>query len=280
MLATRGRADGPWRLARGMRGERPGRVRWGSAGRAAVVLGLLALAIAWPRLAPPPPRLPSDAGIPVAPAGRRRGARASGRNGSARRSGSGRAGRARAAGACRSGAARGAGVARGGAEAAARSGDGARSGGGRQRGADGGARSGRRASGSAAARRGSGRGAARRSRRRPARRRPRPPAPSAPATTADVPARRPRDDRVLLRARVSGGRATHGRSGERQRRLGRSGCEAAARGRELSLDRRSWPARGDDSWRLAGHGTRDPTPTQPPLTFAAPTEPPTATEPR
>ena len=67
MLATRGRADGAWRLARGMRGERPGRVRWGSAGRAAVVLGLLALAIAWPRLAPPPPRLPSDAGIPVAP---------------------------------------------------------------------------------------------------------------------------------------------------------------------------------------------------------------------
>ena len=63
MLATRGRAAGPWRLARGMRGERPGRARWG---HAAIALGLLALAIAWPRLAPAPPRLPSDAGIPVA----------------------------------------------------------------------------------------------------------------------------------------------------------------------------------------------------------------------
>jgi hypothetical protein len=67
MLATRGRADRPWRLARGMRGERRGRVPWRRAGRAALVLGLLALVIAWPRLGPSAPRLPSDAGIPVAP---------------------------------------------------------------------------------------------------------------------------------------------------------------------------------------------------------------------
>ena len=42
-------------------------MRWGNSGRAAIVVGLLGLAIAWPRLAPPPPRLPSDAGVPVAP---------------------------------------------------------------------------------------------------------------------------------------------------------------------------------------------------------------------
>ena len=42
------------------------RVRWGNVGRAAVVAGVLALAVAWPRLAPEPPRLPSDEGIPLA----------------------------------------------------------------------------------------------------------------------------------------------------------------------------------------------------------------------
>jgi len=42
------------------------RVRWGNVGRAAVVVGVLALAVAWPRLAPEPPALPSDEGIPLA----------------------------------------------------------------------------------------------------------------------------------------------------------------------------------------------------------------------
>jgi hypothetical protein len=42
------------------------RVRWANVGRAAVVLGLLAAAVAWPRLAPPAPRLPSDEATPLA----------------------------------------------------------------------------------------------------------------------------------------------------------------------------------------------------------------------
>jgi hypothetical protein len=42
------------------------RVRWGNVGRAAVVVGVLGLAVAWPRLAPEPPALPSDEGVPVA----------------------------------------------------------------------------------------------------------------------------------------------------------------------------------------------------------------------
>jgi hypothetical protein len=35
-------------------------------GGAAIVLGVLALAVAWPRLAPAPPELPPDEGIPLA----------------------------------------------------------------------------------------------------------------------------------------------------------------------------------------------------------------------
>src|SRR5215204_1720254 len=66
MLATRGRAAPPRRLARGMQHEAAGRARWSHAGRAGVVAAMLALVVAWPRLAPPAPRLPADAGIPVA----------------------------------------------------------------------------------------------------------------------------------------------------------------------------------------------------------------------
>src|SRR5215210_101634 len=69
MLATRGRAPAPCRLPPGMRS---GRLRWATVGRAAAVLGLLGLAVAWPRLAPPPPALPGDDGVPVAPAGGQR----------------------------------------------------------------------------------------------------------------------------------------------------------------------------------------------------------------
>src|SRR5215217_7455966 len=69
MLATRGRAAPPRRLARGMRHEAAGRARWSHAGRAAAVAAMLALVVAWPRLAPPVPRLPGDAGIPVATPG-------------------------------------------------------------------------------------------------------------------------------------------------------------------------------------------------------------------
>ena len=211
MLATRGRADGPWRLARGMRGERPGRVRWGSAGRAAVVLALLALAIAWPRLAPPPPRLPSDAGIPVAPpearaagargerAGRERAAereRARRRRAERRRrrSGGGAAERRRRRRRASASAAE--------RRRAERRGE--RSGG-RER-APGEAERRRRQAERSGERRGGG--ARRREpptprerRRRRRRRRPR---------TADVPPARSRDDGVLVRARVSARRPTAG----------------------------------------------------------------------
>ena len=60
MLATRGRAPVVCGLPAGMR------IRWGNVGRAAVVVGVLALAVAWPRLAPETPRLPPDEGIPLA----------------------------------------------------------------------------------------------------------------------------------------------------------------------------------------------------------------------
>src|SRR5829696_6545785 len=66
MLATRGRAAPPRRLAQRMRHEAAGRARWSHAGRAGAVAAMLALVVAWPRLTPPAPRLPGDAGIPVA----------------------------------------------------------------------------------------------------------------------------------------------------------------------------------------------------------------------
>src|SRR5215207_5785758 len=93
MLATRGRAPAMRRLRRGMR------VRWGNVGRAAVVLAILAAAVAWPRLAPAPPRLPGDEGIPLAsprpPKGP--GARPAGRRAERRRAERRRAERRRAA---------------------------------------------------------------------------------------------------------------------------------------------------------------------------------------
>src|SRR3954451_12667754 len=42
------------------------RVRWGNVGRAAAVVGVLALAVAWPRMEGGAPRLPSDVARPVA----------------------------------------------------------------------------------------------------------------------------------------------------------------------------------------------------------------------
>src|SRR5215213_10054573 len=65
MLATRGRAAPAAALATGMPPRRPQRLRWGAAGRAAGVAALAGLIVAWPRLSPPPPRLPSDRGVPV-----------------------------------------------------------------------------------------------------------------------------------------------------------------------------------------------------------------------
>src|SRR3954469_11261327 len=41
------------------------RVRWGNLGRALVVVGVLMLAVAWPRLEGGVPRLPSDDGAPL-----------------------------------------------------------------------------------------------------------------------------------------------------------------------------------------------------------------------
>ena len=66
MLATRGRADRPWRLARACEASGPARPV-GQRRPRRDRRGPARLAIAWPRLAPPPPRLPSDAGVPVAP---------------------------------------------------------------------------------------------------------------------------------------------------------------------------------------------------------------------
>src|SRR3954469_24802563 len=65
MLATRGRAAPAAALATGMPPRRPRRLRWGAAGRAAGVAAIAGLVVAWPRLSPSPPRLPSDRGVPV-----------------------------------------------------------------------------------------------------------------------------------------------------------------------------------------------------------------------
>src|SRR4051794_3701328 len=69
MLATRGRAAPAPRLPAGMRAQRPHGVRWGTAGRAAGVAALLGLAVAWPRLSPATPSLPSDRAMPVVSGG-------------------------------------------------------------------------------------------------------------------------------------------------------------------------------------------------------------------
>src|SRR3954467_15798340 len=65
MLATRGGGAPAPAPATGMPPRRPRRLRWGAAGRAAGVAALAGLVVAWPRLSPPPPRLPSDRGVPV-----------------------------------------------------------------------------------------------------------------------------------------------------------------------------------------------------------------------
>jgi hypothetical protein len=52
-----------------VRSELARRIRWGNVARAAAALGVLALVIAWPRLAPPAPRVPADAAIPLGAGG-------------------------------------------------------------------------------------------------------------------------------------------------------------------------------------------------------------------
>src|SRR5690349_2489467 len=42
------------------------RVRWGNVARAAAVAGVVALVVAWPRLAPDGPRVPGGRAVPVA----------------------------------------------------------------------------------------------------------------------------------------------------------------------------------------------------------------------
>src|SRR3954469_7963780 len=64
------------------------RVRWGNLGRALVVVGVLMLAVAWPRLEGGVPRLPSDDGVPLA-----RSAPRAGMTGVRKGSGTGQAGR-------------------------------------------------------------------------------------------------------------------------------------------------------------------------------------------
>src|SRR3954453_16069382 len=44
------------------------RIRWGNVGRLAAVLGVAALVVAWPRLAPAPPRVPAREPVAVEPA--------------------------------------------------------------------------------------------------------------------------------------------------------------------------------------------------------------------
>ena len=44
------------------------RVRWGNVARLAALPAIVALVVLWPRLSPPPPRLPAAAAAPVAPA--------------------------------------------------------------------------------------------------------------------------------------------------------------------------------------------------------------------
>jgi hypothetical protein len=43
------------------------RIRWGNVAAAAAVLALVALIVAWPRLAPRPAQLPPASAVPVAP---------------------------------------------------------------------------------------------------------------------------------------------------------------------------------------------------------------------
>jgi hypothetical protein len=66
MLATWGRAPPAPDLPLYMRGEGWRRVRWGNVGRAVAVFAVVAAVVAWPRLEPGPPQLPSDAATPVA----------------------------------------------------------------------------------------------------------------------------------------------------------------------------------------------------------------------
>ena len=64
MVATGGECAAGDGLCPGM----PRRVRWGNVGRAAGATAALALVVAWPRLASPPPRLPADRAVPFAAA--------------------------------------------------------------------------------------------------------------------------------------------------------------------------------------------------------------------
>jgi hypothetical protein len=41
------------------------RVRWGNLGRAAAVVAVVGAVVAWPRLGPAPPRVPSGAAVPI-----------------------------------------------------------------------------------------------------------------------------------------------------------------------------------------------------------------------
>ena len=263
MLATRGRADGPWRLARGMRGERPGRVRWGSAGRGGGRPGAPR-----PRDRVAPPRAAASAaaerrGDPRRAAGgprRRAGGGPAGRG--ARRAERRRRGGAEARGAsarrrARAAAAGASGRARPSGAAAERSGGRAerRRSGARRRAEPAARRSGRRRGGAAGARRSGGRaaraasGGARR-RAQPTRRRLRDPPASAPhATRARAvptpPTFRPTDP------------ATTEFSFER---LGESTRTAATNVSSITQER------GRDDIRRAA-GASLPTPTQPQLTF-------------
>src|SRR4051812_19612717 len=56
-----------WSAARGCMGHDVlRRVRWGNVARAGVAVGIAALVVAWPRLTPESPRLPSGANRPLA----------------------------------------------------------------------------------------------------------------------------------------------------------------------------------------------------------------------
>ena len=64
MLAARGRTGGPGDLGPGM--SVWDRIRWVNVGRAVLALAALAVIVAWPRLAAPPPAVPDGTAVPVA----------------------------------------------------------------------------------------------------------------------------------------------------------------------------------------------------------------------
>src|SRR4051812_36451053 len=84
MVAARRRSTGAGagrgapveRLGDGVKPRLVARIRWGNVGRLAAVLAVVALVVAWPRIATPPPRIAGDAPVALGGAKRPAGPRA------------------------------------------------------------------------------------------------------------------------------------------------------------------------------------------------------------